>query len=568
MFADDTLLAYSSKHSAEIEYYMNHDLAVIDQWSKKWNRWHFVLIVFVLLTGPGCIFGNTFKELGTDDTVLLNVAVKGRLVERLTDSVTHLESARVKMVNFVKACFYNATSKTDACQLCVTEACEKRAMECSLDVATIETISVESNSIPGNNSPEEEIPGVQFLTSPLPVEMGLKGFTKNAEEDILKNVPSTLHSKGKELLHKAEGKLHKLQENLQTSVHELPGLMPRVRGAIESVSSDIDVDSLMGVADKAADSISHVISDKNIDQAVTSVMEQMPTIMTQVNKKMQQLTSVMGSLVSNAVDQFGDLMNTPIPVPVRTWVDSPDSQIPVSEDMSEPGSMAQRSHSRWVVKHFRLGGSSSGGTQGIFVSSGGFTRHKRSAVDCEDVSRDPQGACKAFHFQCSACMDNTAILKESCGKDSLRMMLAIKRVDIKAADYLMTYSKYIKTGTVVLKVKYDEQSFDPRTSTYKTAYVTAKVRDEVVTYKTSSLPNLADLSTSGGEIGDEIWMILDEDEHTSDGVSQKLNKVTHTTGSHEHATMGLKHDITSAASTDSVMWGVVSFVMYLGFIAL
>ncbi|XP_033762308.1 uncharacterized protein LOC117343873 [Pecten maximus] len=534
--------------------------------------WNTVLVAtaIFLLTGPGCSSEYTFRELDTDNILLLNVAAKGRLVERLTDSVTRLESARAKMVDYVKACFYNATSKTDACQLCVTEACEKRAMECRLDVAAIETISVDStsNRITQKNNPDDEIPGVQFLTSPLPVEMGLEGFTKNAEEDILADVPSTLRSQGEQFLHKAEGKLHKLQENLKNTVHELPGLIPRVRGAIESVSNDIDVESLMGVADKAADSISNVITDKNIDQAVTSVMEQMPTIMTQVNKKMQQLTSVMGSFVSNAMDHLGELMNQPIPVPVRTWVDSPDGQIPVSEDMSEPGSKPQRTRSRWVVKHIRLGGNSNGGAQGIFVSSGGFTRLKRSTVDCKEVSRDPQGACKAFHFQCAACMDDTAILKESCGKDSLRMMLAIKRIDIKAADYLMTYSKHIKTGMVVLKVKYDENSFDPRTSTYRIAYVTAKIRGEIVTYKTTSLPNIADLSTSGSEIGDEIWMILDEDEHTTDGVSKKLNKVTHENGSHDHMTLGLKHDGKSAASINSVMWGVVSLVMYLGYIAL
>ncbi|OWF55025.1 uncharacterized protein LOC110465097 [Mizuhopecten yessoensis] len=529
-----------------------------------WNIVWVAMAAF-LLTGPGCTTGDSFKELGTDDILLLNVAVKGRLVERLTDSVTRLESARVKMVDFVKACFYNATSKTDACQLCVTEACEKRAMECSLDVAAIETISVQTKP---DRIPEQQIPGVQFLTSPFPVEMGLEGFTKNAEEDILENVPSALRSQGKQLLQKAEGKLQQLQENLKNSVQELPGLIPRMRGAIESVSTDIDVESLMGVADKAADSISHVITDKNVNLAVTSVMEQMPTIVTQMNKKMQQLTSVMSSFVSNAVDHLGELMNTPIPVPVRSWVDSPDGQINASEDMAEPSSTSQRPRSRWVVKHFRLGGSSSGSAQGIFLSSGGFTRLKRSAVDCKDVSHDPQEACKAFHFQCAACMDNTAILKESCGKDSMRMMLAIKRVDMKAADYLMTYSKHIKTGIIVLKVKYDENNFDPRTSTYKNAYVTAKVRDEVVTYKTSSLPNLADLSTSGGEIGDEIWMILDEDEHTTDGVSKKLDKVAHDSGSHDHVTMGLKHYGTSDASTNSVVWGVVGFIMYLGLVAL
>lgn len=100
---------------------------------------------------------------------------------------------------------------------------------------------------------------------------------------------------------------------------------------------------------------------------------------------------------------------------------------------------------------------------------------------------------------------------------------------------------------------------------YKSAYLTIKLRDELLTYETASLPGLSDLATSGGEVGDEIWMMLDRNDgmNIHDAVRQTSRFARKNSIGAEAA-----QELTSSAVMNNVVYGMMSFIMYLGFIVL
>lgn len=58
-----------------------------------------------------------------------------------------------------------------------------------------------------------------------------------------------------------------------------------------------------------------------------------------------------------------------------------------------------------------------------------------------------------------------------------------------------------------LQVKFDEDSYDSVKSVYRSAFITAKIGQKIITYETSALPTFTDLTTSGGEIDLQILCI-------------------------------------------------------------
>ena len=94
--------------------------------------------------------------------------------------------------------------------------------------------------------------------------------------------------------------------------------------------------------------------------------------------------------------------------PIQTGNTNPNWQHVVS---SASGST---DNGQWAVRRVNMAGNNVGG--GAFIVShthSGFSRLRRSApVECEEFRENPEKVCHNFHFRCSACMDESVILKE------------------------------------------------------------------------------------------------------------------------------------------------------------
>lgn len=114
-------------------------------------------------------------------------------------------------------------------------------------------------------------------------------------------------------------------------------------------------------------------------------------------------------------------------------------------------------------------------------------------------------------------------------------------------------------------MKYDESSYDAVNEIYRSAFVTAKIGKKIITYETSALPSFTDLTSSGGEIGEELWEIMNNEEEFEPGhfvksFENELEEAFH-----------LKQTSNSGcvqSTVNSVVFTVTGLIVYFGFIAL
>jgi hypothetical protein len=100
---------------------------------------------------------------------------------------------------------------------------------------------------------------------------------------------------------------------------------------------------------------------------------------------------------------------------------------------------------------------------------------------------------------------------------------------------------------------------------YRSAFVTAKIGNKIITYETSALPSFADLTSSGGEIGEELWEIMNKEEEFEPGHFVKSFE------SELDAAYHLKQTSNSGcvqSTVNSVVFFVVGLIFYFEFIAL
>lgn len=554
--------------------------------------------------------------LGTDDLLLLNVAVKGHLVEKLSDSISVMQTIREKLAKDVKECLVNVSKTAHACRKCVKDTCEKRAVECKLNTTRLEAFVTEEEVVP--------IPGVQFLRQPAPVEQGIQGLTQNAKKDILDGVPSNLRGKSEDLLVNTDTKLQTLQERLQDSVHELPGIIPKMHSSINNMdlSSLEDPDILNNMANIAAEQLASAIQQKDVfKQNAGTVIQQLPNVMSNMNQRLQKFQSAVGNFISLANSRLSNIMagkaapQVPAQVPAQQW-QTANQQYPQQQFIQNNGGSqwtqngntwnvqnqmssgqqqnwpqqngqqwqtmnsnywngqgqdpryAQQQTSQQGVGGFNSWASNTGRGQVYISQNGAVRRFKRATVKCEDLKLNPENACQEYHFQCPACLNETNIMKHACGNDTLQKMVEIKTMDLLSAKHLMSYHQYIKNGLIVMQVEYDGGSYSQKTKTYEKALITAKIGKEIVTYETSLLPNLRDLKTSGDEIGEEIWQLL-QDKKVFD-LEIKQSKPTpkqetkNTIGVHKSMELQVDQNLSSAAVVTRAMWTAIGVVVYIG----
>lgn len=115
-------------------------------------------------------------------------------------------------------------------------------------------------------------------------------------------------------------------------------------------------------------------------------------------------------------------------------------------------------------------------------------------------------------------------------------------------------------------MKFDEDSYDSVKSVYRSAFITAKIGQKIITYETSALPTFTDLTTSGGEIGEELWEIMNNEDEFEPGYFVK---------SFENELAGafmLRHPSANSgsvqSSVNSVVFTVTGLILYSGFLVL
>ncbi|KAJ8305010.1 hypothetical protein KUTeg_018593 [Tegillarca granosa] len=411
---------------------------------------------------------------------------------------------------------------------------------------------------------------------------------------------------------------------MQDSVHELPGIIPKMHSSINNMdlSSLEDPDILNNMANIAAEQLASAIQQKDVfKQNAGTVIQQLPNVMSNMNQRLQKFQSAVGNFISLANSRLSNIMagkaapQVPAQVPAQQW-QTANQQYPQQQfNQNNGGSQWTQNSNTWNVQNqmssgqqqnwpqqngqqwqtmnsnywngqgqdpryaqqqiyqqgvggFNSWASNTGRGQVYISQNGAVRRFKRAAVKCEDLKLNPEKACQEYHFQCPACLNETNIMKHACGNDTLQKMVEIKTMDLLSAKHLMSYHQYIKNGLIVMQVEYDSGSYSQKTKTYEKALITAKIGKEIVTYETSLLPNLRDLKTSGDEIGEEIWQLL-QDKKVFD-LEIKQSKPTpkqetkNTIGVHKSMELQVDQNLSSAAVVTRAMWTAIGVVVYIG----
>lgn len=115
-------------------------------------------------------------------------------------------------------------------------------------------------------------------------------------------------------------------------------------------------------------------------------------------------------------------------------------------------------------------------------------------------------------------------------------------------------------------MKFDEKSYDPVNKIYRSAFVTAKIGQKIVTYETSALPTFTDLTSSGGEIGEELWEIMNNEDEFEPGyfVKSFANELSDAFTLHHTA----HNSGCVQSSVNAVVFGVTGLILYFGFLVL
>ena len=81
-----------------------------------------------------------------------------------------------------------------------------------------------------------------------------------------------------------------------------------MKTAIQKTGSDFDPDELVDLADRAIGTFTKAFTDSDIESSVNVMVGQMPGLLNQVNKKMQQMSQLMGTLMSHAATKLTTIL--------------------------------------------------------------------------------------------------------------------------------------------------------------------------------------------------------------------------------------------------------------------
>lgn len=546
------------------------------------------------------VLGADYKTLDVDNLMLLNVAVKGRLVNKLTAAIQEAQKTRHILAESVKDCLVRASVGHVVCRECVRNLCERRTLQCNGNITEVETVMKREEETP--------IPEVRMVEPDVKLAESVIEMSKTAANDIVQDVPQTLQDEGHSIVEKAEteSKLETLRrtigEGFNKAMDTIPKLIPQVKDAFINMETQMsDPQIIDRLANDAAQQVATAMQGKQeveqqLNRQMDVIHQNIPQIMNTVNAHVSNIMSSVSSFMKSAVTKISqieggeDLVKVlNIPNSGKQWSSSivslhimkPDGEVTSwsnrqNQLLAQEGSLSQNHDASGPFSQIPSGQMS----QIPMTNPGEFQtaqpnfpgearwRFQRSSSDvsCDDIAKDPKEACESYHFRCQACANDTILLQHSCGKTALKKMVDIKMLDMRTALYVTVYTKYIRSGLVVQQVKYDEDSYDSVNGIYRSAFITAKLGKKIVTYETSSLPIFTDLTTSGGEIGEELWEIMNNEDEFEPGYFVK---------SFENELSGafkLRHSSAHSgsvqSSVNSVVFSVTGLVLYFGFLVL
>ncbi|KAK3108464.1 hypothetical protein FSP39_008409, partial [Pinctada imbricata] len=230
---------------------------------------------------------------------VLNVAVKGRLVGRLSDAISATQSHRRMLVDSVKDCLIEVASSHAMCRKCVTEKCEERARDCRLNIDRLDTILVQEERSP--------VPGLNIIQQDATIEKGVEEFAQDAGNNIIAEVPYTMKEESEKIVEQEQtkSKLDRLRDTLQQgfqkTVAALPNMLPKVKMAIDKWNPDMVSDPLVidQVANNAVEQLSAPEEPPSEfrntwNQGKQTLNEHLPGILNSVHNKMSQWMSNVG----------------------------------------------------------------------------------------------------------------------------------------------------------------------------------------------------------------------------------------------------------------------------------
>ncbi|XP_063422725.1 uncharacterized protein LOC134707122 [Mytilus trossulus] len=551
--------------------------------TKKMNL---VLVLSFFLCISYCHSEVHLDELKPKELVLLNVAVKARLLEKLTEETDKIQFERNELVNRHKSCLLNVSSTAKACKQCVVKKCENRGKQCQLSSEDLQKIKDEFD--------KKEIPGVDFLSTPTVVQEEIREIKETAEKNIMKDVPAELKPKGEEIIEKMKKGMKVFQQNLGQAVNKLPELLPKIEQNLASMNTKIDINAVEDMADQAAGQISETMSDPAFNGIRAHVVhsnkmlkKNLPSIMKAMGNTLSRLKSAVGRFVgvvrvqagtawkqaaTNLPNQTNMDTNNQIPGADMDMIPQPfnlNQQQPVNDGQSMWTSGQQNQLSNNVQFPQQQNGQfqqpqgfpdmQPGMSQGMT----NWRKRRQADVPCEQIKAKSYEACHSYHFYCPSCMNERTILEHDCGRGALVAMVAIKELDLQAGSDVIKYRQYMDHEYVIKKVHYDKKSLNPENGMYSRAYITVQIGEENKIFGTSRLPDIRDIKHSGFILGDELWDILQSDE---DSASVHIKQ---TPEFHNVKSEFLKSENTSSSAVVyGAVWGVVIMVMYMGIVAI
>lgn len=560
-----------------------------------------VTVAAVSVVYLSLVLGADYKTLDVDNLMLLNVAVKGRLVNKMTAAIEEAQRTRHGLAESVKDCLVKASAGHVVCRECVRNLCEKRTLQCNGNITNVETILKREEETP--------IPEVKMVEPDVKLAESVIEMSKTAANDIVQDVPQTLQDQGHNIVEKAEteSKLETLRrtigEGFNKALDTIPKLIPQVKDAFITMETQMsDPQTIDRLANDAAQQVATAMQGKQevehqLNRQMNVLHQNIPQIMNTVNAHVSNIMSSVSSFMKSAVTKISqieggeDLVKVfNIPNSDKQWSSSivslhvmkPDGEVTSwsnrqNQLLAQEGSFSQNHVASGQFNQIPGGPQMSQipttnlrefPTAQPNIPTQARWRLQRSSndVSCDDIDKDPKEACENYHFRCQACANDTILLQHSCGKTALKKMVDIKMLDMRTAMYVTVYTKYVRSGLVVQQVKFDEDSYDSVKSVYRSAFITAKIGQKIITYETSSLPTFTDLTTSGGEIGEELWEIMNNEDEFEPGYFVKSfeNELA-------GAFMLRNHSANSGSvqsSVNSVVFTVTGLILYFGFLVL
>lgn len=179
-----------------------------------------------------------------------------------------------------------------------------RGTQCKLSPSKLQNITDKLN--------QDNIPGLDFLSTPSVVQEEIREIKETAETEIMKDVPKDLEPKGKAIMEKIKQGMTVFRDNLGHAVNELPELLPKIEKNIGDISSQIDIQAVENVANQAANQISESMSDPALQGIRVHVItgqkvlkQNLPTIVKTMQDTLSRLKSAVGRFVGVVRVQAG-----------------------------------------------------------------------------------------------------------------------------------------------------------------------------------------------------------------------------------------------------------------------